>query len=71
MGFETFKKKHNMMNEEELRLFIGNFYKRQNFNFEKVKKSLIFMDQTLVDFLLTHGCSAFETSIMNESSPED
>eukprot|EP00347_Sterkiella_histriomuscorum_P005581 403356063 len=51
-GFDSFKKKNNMLVEEELRVFVSIFQKRDpQITFEKLKKSFTQMDEPLIDFM--------------------
>ncbi|CDW78864.1 tpr domain containing protein [Stylonychia lemnae] len=51
-GFDSFKKKNNMLVDEELRVFVGLYQKKDaSLNFDKLKKSFLFMDENLVDYM--------------------
>ena len=47
-GFDSFKRKNNMMVEEELRAFVGFYQKRENLQLDTLKKSFLQMDDSLV-----------------------
>jgi hypothetical protein len=50
-GFDSFRRKNNMLNEEELRNFVFLYQKRENLSFEKLKKTFLLLEEPLVDYM--------------------